>query len=114
MRRQLLLFLAFLFSLQSVAQDPDLLGYWQLTNLVIDGQDNIPPSNDEVGSVFVSFMETGPYNFATGVCDALDADVTYHQNNVEFTLENLIQTLGGCALYADDQIYQGLYFNFYK
>lgn len=56
MRRQLLLFLAFLFSLQSVAQDPDLLGYWHLTNLVIDGQDHIPPSNDEVESVSVNFM----------------------------------------------------------
>ncbi len=113
MRRLLLLFLAFLFSLQSVAQDPDLLGYWFLTDLVIDGQEYIPPSNDEVEYVALSFMATGPDNFVTFVCDVLSADVTYHQNNVEFTLENLINTLGGCDMYVEDSFYQGLYFNFY-
>jgi len=88
--------LSFIASLNSgFAQDPQLFGNtWYLHNLVINGNNNVPPSNSEVGFVTVAFDVPG---FETMVCDVLTADISYNGSN-EFTLSNLGATFEDCVM----------------
>lgn len=96
------------FSLQVSAQDPQLFeNTWYLQNLIINGDDNFPPSNSEVPFVTVSFDVP---MFETYVCDVLNADINYNGGG-EFELHNAGMTFADCdiqentefdILYLDD------------
>ncbi len=89
------------------AQDPQLFeNTWYLQNLIIDGQDNLPPNNEDVPFITVSFNEN---LFFTFVCDGLDGIVIY--NNSQFSFDSWSMTLGGCfgINATENAVYQGIY-----
>ncbi|MCH7783967.1 MAG: T9SS type A sorting domain-containing protein [Bacteroidetes bacterium] len=86
MRRPLLLFLAFLFSLQSVAQNPELFKTWYLYEIEFDLGDplsisNITPSISPILSINTSLDFTG-----FGACNDFSGNFTYEldSNGYEF------------------------------
>jgi len=112
MKKLLFLFIISCFSLQSFAQDPQLFeNTWYLQNVIIDGNDNFPPSNSEVPFITVNFY---PTEFFTAVCDALSGSIIYDMVNPEFTI-NAGMTLGGCTIQENSNfqiIYlEDFYFN---
>jgi len=92
--------LIFLISLiatfnSTFAQDPELFANtWYLQNVIINGNDNIPPSNSEVPFVTVAFDVPG---FETAVCDVLSGDISYNGTS-EFSLLNTGMTIAGCKM----------------
>ncbi|NCP61380.1 MAG: T9SS type A sorting domain-containing protein [Flavobacteriales bacterium] len=88
----ILLILVFGFT-KTNAQDPQLFeNTWYLQNVIIDGNSNIPPSNDEVPFVTVAFDVPG---FETAVCDVLSSDINFIGSN-EFTMFNAGTTFDDC------------------
>ncbi len=106
-----ILFLAFFVSLSSYAQDPQLFeNTWYLQNLIIDEQDNFPPSNEEVPFITVFFSEI---QFETYVCDVMSAGITYDDINSQFTLDAGL-TFAGCQMSVNGD-FQLIYLNnFYE
>ncbi|MCZ4317843.1 T9SS type A sorting domain-containing protein [Aequorivita viscosa] len=102
--KYILLLLALHVFQASSAQDSRLLDTWYLQNVIVDGQDNFPPVNNEVSFVNAVFSET---EFFTAVCDAISGTITYDSSNPEFHIDGGM-TLGGClntdyqALYLDE------------
>lgn len=96
------------------AQDPTLLeNQWNLFNVVIMGDDNIPPPfNDDITEIGLLFDMPGSTTpFTTYVCNGLYGQVTYAGNDT-FSLTDLNQTLGSCnGNYSDN--YEMTYFEFY-
>jgi len=77
------------------AQDPQLINNtWYLQNVIINGNNNFPPSNSEVTNITTNFNETN--GFDTSVCDLLDGIVSYGSS--QFTFDSWGMTLGGCSL----------------
>jgi len=93
MKKLKILVLVLFAYLSSYAQDPQLFeNDWYLQKVIIDGQDNFPPSNNEVP--FITVVFNAPM-FETAVCDVLTAEVNYN-GTLEFDLFNWGVTLGGC------------------
>ena len=91
--KKIILILLIGFSLKVFAQDPQLFeNTWYLHNLIINGDDNFPPSNSEVPFITVSFNVP---MFETYVCDVLSADINYTGNS-EFELFNAGFTFDNC------------------
>lgn len=91
------------------AQDPELIdNEWYLQNVIIDGNDNPPPSNDEVSDVIAEFFVD---SFGTLVCNNLVGFVAYNIQNFNFT-KPLEQTLLPCNMQVN-QDFEILYFGFY-
>ncbi len=91
------------------AQAPELLDNdWYLQNVIIDGNDNPPPSNDEVNEVIAEFFVD---SFGTLVCNNLVGLVAYNNQNFNFT-KPLEQTLLPCNMQVN-QDFEVLYFSFY-
>ncbi len=107
--KQLYLLLAILVFHTSSAQDPQLLeNTWYLQNVIIDGQDNFPPSNDELISVPAIFSQDG---FFTSVCNELLGFIEYENDTFSFP-QPLEFTLIVCQ-YQINEDFEGLYFTFY-
>ena len=69
-------------STTAFAQDPQLFeNEWYLQNVIIDGQDNFPPSNDELSYVPAIFTQDG---FFTSVCNELTGFIEYEINSFSF------------------------------
>lgn len=92
------------------AQDTELINNtWYLQNVIINGNDNIPPSNSEISSITANFYLT---EFFTSVCDALSGSIVYDDVNSEFNL-NVGLTFDGCST-QENSDFQFLYLeNFY-
>ena len=93
----------------SFAQDSRLFeNNWYLTNLIINGSDNLPPLN----SITVVFDQQSSIIGAGGTnCNALVGDGIYIQNNTtDFTFTNFNATLLVCP---EIYFYENLYFNFF-
>lgn len=120
---KLLLGFVLIFNLQSFitnqqsstlyAQDPDLFkNTWYLHNLVIDGDSNIPPVNDEIPFVPADFYENGVIN--TGMCDENGTGQLEYIGTTEFNVLNINFLQGGCdENHPDNQNYSGLYQQFW-
>jgi hypothetical protein len=107
---KILFFILFAY-FSSNAQDPQLFeNTWYLQNLIIDGQDNFPPSNEEVPFITVFFSET---QFETYVCDVMSGGITYDDINSQFTLDVGL-TFDGCQMSVNGD-FQLIYLNnFYE
>jgi hypothetical protein len=78
-------------STNAFAQDPQLFeNDWYLQNVIIDGQDNFPPSNDDVPFITITFIQNNSF-ISTYVCDALEGTVIY--TNSEFLVNGWSMTL---------------------
>ncbi|WP_452221925.1 T9SS type A sorting domain-containing protein [Lacinutrix salivirga] len=98
-------------SIKVNAQDPELTqNSWYLQNLIIDGDDNFPPSNSEVQQVTLEF-DTVDYDFSTKVFNTMFSpiDITYNTTNTAFTVNSLTQTLSVANL-QENQDFEIVYF----
>ena len=96
-------------STNAFAQDPQLFeNDWYLQNVIIDGQDNFPPSNDDVPFITITFIQNN-FFISTYVCDALEGTVIY--TNSEFLVNGWSMTLGGCfgPFAQENTLFQGIY-----
>ena len=113
MKKLLLIFIACFTVAQSAAQDPELFeNTWYLTNLFIDGESNIPPSNDEV-EIVTLIANDATNEFSTGVCDFSGGVVNYSSTASEFIFTEYTETLGECG-YLENDTFQHLYFPFFS
>ena len=113
MIKKILLFFSIVSSTISVAQDPELVDIqWYLDKLVISGEENFPPVNEELLNVPLFFEDNGfGPDFVSNVCDQLYGEsLTFETGS--FSIETLIQSLGGC-FNIDNKPFQSLYFQFY-
>ncbi len=104
--KTLLYILLFNISAISFAQDQQLFeNTWYLQNVIIDGNDNLPPSNNEVTNITILFLQNAFY-VSTHVCDVLDGNLIY--DNTQFTFNNWGMTLGGCVE-QENSSFQNIY-----
>ena len=76
------LLLVLLISHVTLAQDAALFANnWYLTNLIIDGKDNFPPSNEEVKNIPLDFIQENN-SLQTNVCNEGWSE------NINFSSEN--------------------------
>lgn len=109
MKKLYIIFLVLLTSLSSYAQDPQLFeNDWYLQNVIIDGQDNFPPSNNEVPYVSISFFQNNSF-VNTSVCDWLDGTLIFI--NSQFTFDSWSTSFGGCSgpFAQENLLFQGIY-----
>jgi hypothetical protein len=101
-----------LVSFKGFSQQPELLANtWYLQNVIISGGDNFAPVNEEITEVTLDFFYQGS-DFQTAVCNGLYADLSFDNNNSNFTLSTTGQTLIVCGI-LENAIYENLYFGFY-
>lgn len=80
--KYIFLFLTILVYQTSSAQDPHLLeNTWYLRNVIVDGQDNFPPSNNELNYVPAIFSQDV---FSTSVCNELKGFINYEGEAFSF------------------------------
>ncbi len=107
--KHIILFLAILVFQTSSAQDPQLLeNTWYLQNVIIDGQNNFPPSNDELSYVPAIFTQDG---FFTSVCNELTGFIEYEINSFSFP-QPLETTFIDCQFQVNED-FEVIYFNYY-
>ena len=112
--------LCFIVSQSIFAQDPLLFeGKWALYSLEIDGEQFLPPSNDEVEFVDLVFVEADngvPDAIIGVVCDSFYAGVTFEEIGGAYTFmigDDYVTTLGECSE-SENGIFQNRYFTFYE
>ena len=94
-----------MLTVKSFAQDPRLFdNTWYLHNIIVDGNNNIPPSNTEIENVTANF--TNPNGFESSVCDTLEGLLSFVSS--EFIVDIWGMTLGGCAQLVNTD-FQALY-----
>jgi len=94
----------------SYAQDPQLFeNTWYLQNVIVNGNNNFPPSNSEVE--FVPAIFTEPNSLSTTVCNTFDTVLDF-SNPDEFTITSYSLTLIFCNLQVNSD-FEGIYFDFF-
>ena len=82
-------------SVTNFAQDSRLFdNIWYLHNLIIDGENNIPPVNDEIPFVPAEFIKPDVFN--TGICESGGGGQIFYNGSSEFTLQDFGFLTGGC------------------
>lgn len=91
------------------AQDSRLFDNdWYLTNLIINGSDNIPPIND----ITLTFDQQNSWINTEDNCNNLVGVTIFEQDNLsDFALTNIYQTLSVCP---EIESYEMIYFNFFN
>lgn len=84
---------------------------WYLQNVIINGEDNIPPVNEEITEITLDFY-LPPYDLYSGMCNGLNGTLDFDDSNSSFTLSDMGQTLATCGIY-ENRVYEQLYFGFY-
>ena len=108
-------FLILFFACQIVkAQDNAIFeNNWYLSNLIVDGKDNIPPSNNEVQRVLLEF-NLAQKSFSTNVCNGgYGENVNFSTEANNFTFDYFIQTLVICDN-LENAYFESLYFTFFS
>ncbi|MEZ4778166.1 MAG: T9SS type A sorting domain-containing protein [Flavobacteriaceae bacterium] len=107
-----LVFLVFLFALQSNAQDPQLFdNTWYLEKLTINEIDYVTPYLEYVIEE-TNFQQT-PAMLDTGYCDMYGAELEYNTTQDEFTILTVVE-MGGPACGLIESIeFNNLYGNFW-
>jgi hypothetical protein len=105
--------LVLFFAQQIMAQDPQLFeNTWYLQNVIVNGNNNVPPSNDEISFVPLNFEETNML-FETSVCNTGSGELVFDNTNTNFSFNNgLSVTLLPCDLQENND-FETIYFNFY-
>lgn len=105
-----LIFIA-LICYTSSAQDPQLFDHtWYLQKVIINGQDNFPPSNNEVPYVPLMIYE-GNMLLETGVCNMGSGTVEFSLIDSSFFFTNgMSVTLSDCNN-SQNAVFEGIYFN---
>src|SRR5690606_17731841 len=107
--KTVLYILMYSISTISYGQDPQLLeNTWYLRNVIINGQDNFPPSNVELDYIPAIFTQDG---FFTSVCNELLGFIEYENDTFNFP-QSLETTLIDCE-YQINEDFEVIYFNFY-
>ena len=111
MKKITILFITF-FTLLTTAQDTQLFdNSWFLENVIINGMDNIPPSNTEVP--FVGLDLNNANDFTSNVCNDLFGTIVYNSVLPNFTFSFISQTLIICNNF-DNFNFEPIYFSFYS
>jgi hypothetical protein len=106
MEKAKILFLVLFASLSSYAQDPQLFeNTWYLQKVIIDGQDNFPPINNEVP--YIPLLIT-INNLETNICDSMSGSFV-EINNDSFTVSDFNFLLIECSL-QENIDFETLYF----
>ena len=111
--------MCFIVSQSIFAQDPILFeGTWKLESLILDGEEFLPPFNDEVDTVGLIFEdEEGTDIFNSWVCNSFFASINFEEggngNDFSFSFtEDYAITLIECDL-TENIVFENQYFNFY-
>jgi len=109
--KALIYILLFNISAISFAQDPQLFeNTWYLQKVVIDGVDYFPPSNSELETVNLEFVDhSNFYSMATYACSLISADVNDIDNQV-IDIYDFYIIDGNCTL-PETIAFEDLYFN---
>jgi len=83
---------------------------WYLTDLIIDGVSNPPPSNEEVPYIYLDFTESDNMIYTT-VCSSLTGQADFFAEN-EFFILNMEATSVNCV-YGNNPAYESLYLDFF-
>lgn len=108
-------FLILLFACQILkAQDTAIFeNNWYLSNLIVDGKDNFPPSNNEVQSVILEFNQAQK-SFSTNVCNGgYGENLNFSTEANNFTFDYFTQTLIICDN-LENAYFESLYFTFFS
>lgn len=101
--------------IKASAQDPRLFeNTWYLHKVILDGTDHFPPSNSEIETVDLVFVDhPNYYSMATDICSMISADVNNINNQViDIAVFYIIN--GNCTL-PETLAFEDLYFNgFYR
>ena len=108
---KILLFTLFAY-FSSNAQDPQLFeNTWYLQNLIIDGQDNVPPSNEEVPFVDLIFSIVNSSIFLeTNVCNNGNGIVNFNNSNSSFLFTEGFSTIIGECNDQNNSSFENLVF----
>lgn len=99
-------------SVTTFAQDSRLFdNQWYLHNLIIDGESNIPPVNEEIPFVPLDFLETG--EIYTGICESPGSGTVSYEGTSEFTVQDFGVLTGGCYNSEENEDFNNLYINVY-
>lgn len=112
--KHIILFFTILVFYTSSAQDPQIFeNTWYLQNIIIDGQDNFPPSNDEVPFVDLHFFEDSSILLETNVCNNGSGIVEFDNPNSRFIFtDGLAVTLSDCNN-PINTLFEVIYFDFF-
>ena len=107
-----LLFLL-LFTSFTYAQNPLLYQYnWQLSYIVVDGVTYNAPSNTEVPSISLLFLQANN-SFDTGVCNYCIGTITA-AGTTAFTLSNMMQSLITCNTEVNNYFESQYFYIFFQ
>lgn len=110
--KTIFIFFILTISLNCFAQDSRLFdNQWYLHNLIIDGESNIPPVNDEIPFVPLDFLETG--EIYTGICESPGNGTVSYVGTSEFTVQDFAVLAGGCYDSEENEDFNNLYINIY-
>ncbi|PNQ73346.1 hypothetical protein C1T31_07455 [Hanstruepera neustonica] len=110
MKKLLLIFICFI-SVKSFAQDPQLDdNTWYLYNVIVNGEDHIPPVNVEVTDITLDFFDG--QDFHSVVCNDFFGTLNFDDAESTFTFIGIGITLINCNL-TENNVYESSYFNFY-
>jgi len=108
--KKLLIIVILATSFNSIAQDTRLFNYtWFLHNLIVDGEDNIPPVNNEIPFVALDFIEVNP-SIETAACpeSAGGGDVIFN-GTTNFNIPVFVYLTGGCYGNPENEVFNTLY-----
>lgn len=102
-----------LLSIQAFSQDVRIFeNTWYLHNLVINGESNIPPINNEIPFVPADFIQDG--DILTGMCQEFGFGELEYFGSTEFRVLELNFLAGGCQQnFPVNQNYSSLYISFW-
>ncbi|WP_250432815.1 T9SS type A sorting domain-containing protein [Hanstruepera flava] len=110
--KKIMLLVLVCLSFYSFSQNPLLDdNAWYLQNVIINGEDNFPPVNEEIANITLEFLDE-PYEFYSVMCNYLAGNISFDDNTSTFTFEDLVQSLAVCGI-SENSAYEQQYFNVY-
>lgn len=112
--KTLLVLIILVISANCIAQDTRLFNNtWFLHNLIIDGNNNIPPVNNEIPFVAMDFYEVNP-SIETAVCPESGGggDVIFN-GTTNFNIPVFVYLTGGCYGDPENEVFNALYIDEY-
>jgi len=112
MKNILLIIILLIIGFNIKAQNSQLFeNTWYLHELIIDGQSNIPPSNQEITNVPLDFFDDN-LTFSTQVCNTGSGMVEFDSSNPDLLFLDISVTLITCQEQTNDE-FDVKYFNFF-
>lgn len=97
------------------AQPDNMLFYysWQLNQINIEGQTDIPYNAELNYNVILNFYDTTPYTFSLKVCQTLSGEIEYPANNV-MIFPSVLTVSGDACTLSENSDFEALLFNFFQ